>query len=222
MWLVAWMANDIQVLLLHVCAGSLLLCSQLVYCWMVAVFCRLRHRAQMICTAIILPVNFAFFTPLCIAVCPQQLGIRQWNHHISTLNFVVAWLSGLCCRVLHWFIVESSGSVTPRDENSHPSSDALAMRRIAKLYTPKLCIVEQHNQAYSSFNQCEIRSSVSVSEHQRRASTDVIYRQVSVIRRRVGSSVRLCVGLELGPSFQCEVECESCGGFEEVPLALQR
>jgi hypothetical protein len=77
-------------------------------------------------------------SPFYIAVCPQQLGVRQCNHHLSALNFIVAWPSGLCCRVLHWFIVESSGSVTSWDENSHPNSDALAMRRSQTLHAQTL------------------------------------------------------------------------------------
>jgi hypothetical protein len=76
----------------------------------------------------------------------------------------------------------------------------------AKLYTPKLCIVEQRNQAYSSSSQCEIWSSVSVSA----ASAKSKYRQMSF----TGKFLIWClyVRLEVQPVklAKCGVKCEDC------------
>ena len=89
---------------------------------------------RQICTA----VNVAFLTLLHCSLPTAAWRSAVKSPSLSVEFHIVAWPSGLCCRVLHWFIVESSCSITSQVENSHPNSDALAMRRSQTLHAQTL------------------------------------------------------------------------------------
>jgi hypothetical protein len=169
-------------------------------------------------------------------------GVQQWNHHFSTLNFVVAWPSDLCCRVLHWFIVEFSGNRHPRNENSHPNSVARNTDEPAKL-SQTLHAQSPHCQAPQP-RIFELQAPATVwvwnssrcerSDQQKQCTTsftgkflwnDVAnFCEMTSVRLELQPAKCKCEGWVWGLSFsrqyqECEVKNGGCGGF---PLALQR
>ena len=77
--------------------GSLLLCSPLVYCRLMAVF---MHCCQSP------PCSFQF--------AHRQFGIRQWKHHSLEGDFCCCVAAGSLLLHVRWFIVEFSGNPHPQ------------------------------------------------------------------------------------------------------------
>jgi hypothetical protein len=88
---------------------------------------------RQICTVVKVP--FLTLLHCSLPTAAWHLAVKSPS---LSVEFYCCVAVGSCCRVLHWFIVESSGSGTSWDENSHPNSDALAMRRSQTLHAQTL------------------------------------------------------------------------------------